>query len=107
MSNGIEELRKGAEALCEWDGPLRERLLFAARRFWSAYFFHHEWPEELARRSDAIVRELFERGPIRQTVATMPDAEVPKVASRLLEFIEDAELSLTGRRITACVGEVP
>lgn len=102
MQNGIEQLRTGAEALCDWESPLRDRLAFAADRVWHAYFFRDQWPDSLERQADELVGILCAHGSISATVARMTEEMVPDVSSRLLEFIEQAELVLAGRQVTAC-----
>ena len=96
MDNGIEKLRSGAEALCEWDSPLRERLLFAAMQFWAAYIHQDQWPDSLRRQADPLLRILLQRGRIPDTIASLPEDAVPDLSSRLLEFFELAERVLIG-----------
>ena len=96
IENGITQVRDGADALCEREGPLRERLLLAATAFWAAYFFQSRWPSALKAPADELVRSLLSRGRIAETVASLTDDAVPQLASRLLEFFEMAERILGG-----------
>ena len=94
--NGIAQVRHGAEALCDGEGPLRERLLTAATAFWGAYFFYDRWPAVLKLPADELVQKLLSRGRIADTVASITDDAVPQLSSRLLEFFEMAERVLGG-----------
>jgi hypothetical protein len=96
IENGITQVRDGAEALCDREGPLRERLLLAATAFWAAYFFQNRWPSALKAAADELVRSLLSHGRIAETVASLTDDAVPQLASRLLEFFEKAEQALGG-----------
>lgn len=89
--NGIEQVRRGADALCERNEPLRERLLFAATQFWAAYFFYEYWPNPLRARADELLQTLLSRGKITESIASIAEDAVPDISSRLLEFFELAE----------------
>lgn len=98
MQNGIEQLRRSAEALLDWECPLRDRLAFAAGQFRRACAFRDQWPDSLKRQADELSRSVAVRG----TVMSMSEEMVPEVSSRMLEFVEQAELALAGRQLTAC-----
>lgn len=97
MQNGIEQLHRSAEALCDWECPLRERLAFAADQFRKAYDFRDQWPDSLKREAEELLRFVSVQG----NVTRMSEDAVPEASSRVLEFAEQAELALAGRQLTA------
>lgn len=99
MQNGIEPLRRSAEALCDWECPLRDRLAFAVDQFRRAYVFRDQWPDPLKQQAEELLRSVSVQG----TVTSMSEEMVPELSSRMLEFVEQAELALAERRLTACV----
>lgn len=99
MQNGIEQLSRSAEALCDWECPLRDRLAFAADQFRKAYVCRDQWPESLQRQADELSRSFSVPG----TVSRMSEDVVLEISSRMLEFVEQAELALAARQLAACM----
>jgi hypothetical protein len=93
MLKGIEHLRRTREILAhtDLDDP-RQRLLAAARYFWSAVFDLQQWPPPLQQEAEALIRTLFAAGVIERTIRRMDEATIAATAGQLAAFVERAEL---------------
>ena len=90
LRHATESLRDAEHVLCEWDGPLRDRLLAAARSFGRAAACEAVWPSALACEARGLLRRLTAAGTLPRTIAAMDEDEVVEAVSRVVELCEAA-----------------
>ena len=90
LRHATESLRDAEHVLCEWDGPLRDRLLAAARSFGRAAACDGVWPPARSSEARGLLRRLTAGGTLPGTIASMDEDEVVEAAGRIVELCEAA-----------------
>jgi hypothetical protein len=92
LMEGRSYLLEAQRALNDGREP-RHRLMLASQQFWKAMFYEDTWSRELRVRAAALVRHLFSKGPITETIAHMSDTQIRQTLQELAEFIQASELT--------------
>ena len=101
-----EQLRyisSAAEELACREGPLRERLLAAARRLDAALPRRERWPGHLLQRAQQIQAELNSAGSFEATIHAMELAVAERLAERILHLYADFQIAAHEARHTGRV----
>lgn len=76
-------------SILESDGPIKDRLAWAANVFWTALIDAEAWPEPLRAQAEPLVARLLQDGLIRETIRRMDEQEVQETADLLLRFARE------------------
>jgi hypothetical protein len=81
-------------SILEGDGPIKERLAWAANVFWTAMIDANAWPAPLRAQAEPLVARLLQDGLIRETISRMDELEARETADLLLKFAREFQKSV-------------